>query len=296
MIPRIAHFIWLDFGDEAGNRRAAPPERSLRRVAAFREAHPGWQVKVWDGEGVHALVRRAAPEYYAQRFLAYPAPIMRVDAARYFILHEHGGVYMDMDYLLVRPLDALLEAHRSATSLVYEEETFNGSRAITNSFLVTAPGSPLTAALIEGLRAAEAGPVAAGQPVTLDYVYATTGPAFLAAAVRKLASPVVLLRDEIRNCGCCGEPEVAAARREGGVYLLNENVGTWKGGMASEARRLGCGALGVLGISPRMTTVRRARAAAHWVSVGLLSAAALAALAVVAWAVVARNRNRAQSH
>jgi mannosyltransferase OCH1-like enzyme len=34
---------------------------------------------------------------------------MRADAARGFILHKHGGLYVDLDVEALKPMDTLLE-------------------------------------------------------------------------------------------------------------------------------------------------------------------------------------------
>jgi mannosyltransferase OCH1-like enzyme len=38
----------------------------------------------------------------------YDQAIKRVGAVRYFIMHCHGGVYVDLDFEALRPLDSLL--------------------------------------------------------------------------------------------------------------------------------------------------------------------------------------------
>lgn len=46
--------------------------------------------------------------WFLETFDAYPYPIERADAIRYFILHYYGGVYIDLDDGCNRPLDPLL--------------------------------------------------------------------------------------------------------------------------------------------------------------------------------------------
>lgn len=63
---------------------------------------------MWTDDDLRQLVK----EHYS-RFLpmydAYPHHIMRVDAARYFLLHYHGGLYADLDFESLRPIDPLLK-------------------------------------------------------------------------------------------------------------------------------------------------------------------------------------------
>ena len=46
--------------------------------------------------------------WFLDTFDAYPYPIQRADAIRYFVLHHYGGVYIDLDIGCLRPLDPLL--------------------------------------------------------------------------------------------------------------------------------------------------------------------------------------------
>lgn len=47
--------------------------------------------------------------WFLSTYDAYPENIMRVDAFRYFLLHHYGGVYVDMDFECLTPIDALLK-------------------------------------------------------------------------------------------------------------------------------------------------------------------------------------------
>lgn len=46
--------------------------------------------------------------WFLDSFDDYSYPIQRADAIRYFVLHHHGGVYVDLDVGCLRPLDPLL--------------------------------------------------------------------------------------------------------------------------------------------------------------------------------------------
>jgi len=35
--------------------------------------------------------------WFLETFDAYPYPIQRADAIRYFVLHHYGGIYIDLD-------------------------------------------------------------------------------------------------------------------------------------------------------------------------------------------------------
>lgn len=61
-----------------------------------------YQIKVWNEEQCRELVVRIRPEFLPT-YEAYRFPVQRVDAIRYFILYEYGGIYMDADIRCIRP-------------------------------------------------------------------------------------------------------------------------------------------------------------------------------------------------
>jgi glycosyltransferase involved in cell wall biosynthesis len=106
-IPKIIHQTWKD--DQL------PPQ-----LAAFqqtwREHHPDWEHRLWTDADNRAFLA----EHYAW-FLpiydGYPQPIYRVDAVRYFWLHHFGGVYIDLDFECLAPIDSLIAEQSLVLSL-----------------------------------------------------------------------------------------------------------------------------------------------------------------------------------
>ena len=77
----------------------------------------------WQRRFRHGTVRCLAPIYRApwhRRFLAtydaYPSYIQRCDAARYFIIYTHGGLYADLDYECTKPFAPVLADARAVFS------------------------------------------------------------------------------------------------------------------------------------------------------------------------------------
>jgi mannosyltransferase OCH1-like enzyme len=87
-----------------------------------------------------------AKEYnwFLETFDKYPYPIERADAIRYFILHYHGGIYIDLDDGCKRPLDPLL---------VYPAWVrFTVPTGISNDAMGSVPKHPFFAKTIESLK------------------------------------------------------------------------------------------------------------------------------------------------
>ena len=100
MIPRIIHQTWKD---------RDVPARFQEAQASWQEAHPDWEYRLWTDRDLEGLINERAPEL-APLYAAYPENIQRVDAARYVILREFGGLYADLDIQCLKPVDGLLDA------------------------------------------------------------------------------------------------------------------------------------------------------------------------------------------
>lgn len=62
---------------------------------------------LWTDAGSREFIAENYP-WFLDTFDAYPYPIQRADAIRYFVLYHYGGVYLDLDIGCKRPLDQLL--------------------------------------------------------------------------------------------------------------------------------------------------------------------------------------------
>jgi len=135
-IPRIVHQIF--FGGES----AVPP--SYRSYAeTWRTNHPDWSHQFWDAARCRGLLEQHY-SWFLPVYDAYRHRIQRVDAIRYFILHHHGGVYVDMDIENRRPIDELIAGR---------ELLFGALRiGFTNAVMGSMPGHPLWPHVFETMR------------------------------------------------------------------------------------------------------------------------------------------------
>ena len=95
MIPRTIHYCW--FGG------SALPELAVRCFASWHEQMPDWEVKRWDESNFDVQSVPYTREAYRLGQYAYVS-----DYARLWVLYHHGGIYLDTDVELLRPLDDLV--------------------------------------------------------------------------------------------------------------------------------------------------------------------------------------------
>lgn len=122
------------------------PAHLTAHLDRWRELHPGWEVRVWTPESTPHLGEHQdlydSPEVYSPKSNPWQ---WRSDLARYRILHDIGGVYIDCDLEPLRPIDPLVEG---AESVIARE----CPRYTNNAFMGSAPGGHFLAEVLRGLR------------------------------------------------------------------------------------------------------------------------------------------------
>ncbi len=164
-IPKILHQTWKTY---------EVPEEWWDCVNSWKRHHPDWEYRLWTDEESEAFVARHYPEFLCT-FQNYPYGIQRADAIRYLVLHHHGGVYADIDYECLQPLDPLLVGHTAVIGLEPDEHAAISKvdHMLCNALMASEPGHPFMASVIRHLKAATPGTVA-------DFdILATTGPLML---------------------------------------------------------------------------------------------------------------------
>ena len=93
MIPKIIHYIWI------GGEIPKNIEAQIKKNSKFFK---GYEVKIWTEENMPKL-NEFAKRAYKEKQWAFVS-----DYLRFEILKEHGGIYLDTDMDVLKPLDDLL--------------------------------------------------------------------------------------------------------------------------------------------------------------------------------------------
>lgn len=99
MIPHIVHYCWF------GNNPL--PELEQRCLASWHEHMPDWEYKWWNEETFDIS---AAPLYVQQAYKARKYAFVS-DYVRLWALEKFGGLYMDVDFMVYRPFDELMDEY-----------------------------------------------------------------------------------------------------------------------------------------------------------------------------------------
>ncbi len=96
VIPKIIHQIWLG--------PKTPPAVFKESQESIKKLHPDWEYKLWTDEDVLKFWLYNHKYYDNEKNFGAKADILR-----YEILKRYGGVYLDIDFVLTKPLDWLCQ-------------------------------------------------------------------------------------------------------------------------------------------------------------------------------------------
>lgn len=95
-IPKIIHYIWL------GGKPL--PELVNKCIESWKKYCPDFEIKRWDESNLDLNKYEFAKTAYQEKKYAFASDVFRFD-----ILKEYGGIYMDVDVELIKPIDKFLE-------------------------------------------------------------------------------------------------------------------------------------------------------------------------------------------
>jgi hypothetical protein len=130
-IPRVLHWIWI--GDQP------LPDRHIQWMRQWKILHPHWQHKLWSQADILAVLPDRWRRFYdlAQTFAG------KADIARYWIVYEHGGVYLDTDRSCLKSIDELLVGCQCFLSYA------TPAGIVTNNIFGAVPKHPFLARVLE---------------------------------------------------------------------------------------------------------------------------------------------------
>jgi len=96
MIPKVIHYCWFGGGPL--------PELAEKCIASWKKYCPDYEIKRWDETNVDISSIDYMREAFEEKAWAFVS-----DVAKLQVIFERGGIYLDTDVEVVRPLDDLLQ-------------------------------------------------------------------------------------------------------------------------------------------------------------------------------------------
>jgi mannosyltransferase OCH1-like enzyme len=128
VIPRIIHQVWV--GDEM-------PKGVDDLIATWLLFHPDWEHRLWGDGDLGWLYNRQLFDDLPDLVAGHSVGQARADVARYEILAEHGGIYVDVDFEARAPIDSLIEGRRG-----FATRSARQANRVANGIVGCEPGHP----------------------------------------------------------------------------------------------------------------------------------------------------------
>lgn len=134
-IPKIIHYCW--FG------RGKLPKLALKCINSWKEFLPNYEIRIWTEDNFDINCIRYVKEAYDAKRYAFVS-----DYARFWILYNYGGVYLDTDVMIIKSIDDILER---GSFMGCETYANNDSPLFVNPGLgmATEPGNPLLKEMLD---------------------------------------------------------------------------------------------------------------------------------------------------
>lgn len=232
-IPKIIHQIWFQGENNI-------PNKYLPYIKQLHEYHPStnnqsllddskqissWQYIFWDDIKIIKLLEQNKiwiDTYYKLTYLH-----QKVDYARYIILYLYGGIYIDMDVIIVKPLDSLLDELKDYDFVVskinmgwFENMVCCGrSTCINNGIIMAEPKVAILEKIIDFVNQHST----CSSLTKFGCINNTTGPkAFTNVILSHLNDKIKILEPEYL------EPQVLGTGHiTNNTYAIHEHDGTW---------------------------------------------------------------------
>lgn len=118
-IPKIIHYCWF------GGGPISPESRKC--IESWKKYCPDYKIIEWNEQNFEISQNRYAQQAYEAKKYAFVS-----DYVRLAVLYRYGGIYLDTDVELVRPLDELLE-HKGFISMEHSAPSPYGRTLLVNT-------------------------------------------------------------------------------------------------------------------------------------------------------------------
>ena len=112
MIPKIIHYCWFG-GKEL-------PELSKKCLESWQKYCPDFEIKRWDESNTDLHENAYIEEAYNEKKWAFVTDYIRLK-----ILYENGGIYVDTDLEILKPIDCFLQ-NRGFTGFESDDSLLTG--------------------------------------------------------------------------------------------------------------------------------------------------------------------------
>ena len=167
-IPKIIHQVWSEIHEPL-------PDYYLLLTETWKEQYPEWRYEFWNEERMNHYVETHYPEYW-DAYNRYPYNAQRWDAIRYLVLNKMGGMYVDIDYESLEPMDTLLAGKSCCFAMEPQShcKLFNRKVMFNSALMASIPAHPFVQKILKRVFSEEI--IQYRAPSKDICVWSTTGP------------------------------------------------------------------------------------------------------------------------
>ena len=221
MIPRVIHCIYFDFG--RGGWENIPEFAWQHGKTQIFTKNNNIELILWNEKMVEDLIEKEYPHFW-NLYEGFPHKIMKVDFAKYAILHNKGGIYIDMDIHPIRNMDDLFLNNQFFVR-------WDDSHLPYNAVLGTVAGTELYAEILQHCEDSfnEKSQMEIYQKWKGRYVFQTTGHYMLHRVLKKNK----IIKDDLLNIMFINNAKKAIYTfpTEGEAIFSDLNTSAWYGGI-----------------------------------------------------------------
>lgn len=192
MIPKIIHFIWINFKNEL-DENPIIPEKYVINIENCKKINYDFEIKIWNGKECYLLVQKYFPEK-VDLYNSFKYPIQRCDMARLMILYIYGGIYSDIDRYSIKSYNILLSKYKEYNVILTK---YKYNMYITNDIMICNKNNKFIYNCVNNIIKYNT------QFSYLD-IFLSTGPFFITYQYYIYSiKDIIIIQDELSPCGYC---------------------------------------------------------------------------------------------
>ena len=211
-IPKIIHQSW---------KTKEVPQIWQSYQKKVQELHPDWEYILWTDESSEQLVAEVFPQFLPV-YQGFSRNIMRADVFRYLIMYHMGGMYLDLDYEMIRPFD--FKKEELVLPMNRQKKAGDAYDGIGNAIFASIPAHAFWKDVIDDLQEKP--------PVVKDFtqIVDSTGPMLLTRIYEQGEYPDIVLPDRKHfHMEVSSKYKVPTSYLEDPeIYGVHHCAGTWR--------------------------------------------------------------------
>lgn len=150
MIPKIIHQTWK-------NKDLPPILQEIVKHNKELLTSKGYEFMLWDDDEILELIKREYP-HILKIFEATKTGVQRGDIARIILVHHYGGIYIDLDILIIQDPEDIIDMNSNKLHITYEPFAqtmmlYNKNDYICNAFFAANANNSMLTFIIQNMIA-----------------------------------------------------------------------------------------------------------------------------------------------